>query len=106
MSYVVVARYRTNPDTQEQVLALLDEMTRRSLAEPGCRGYRVHQGVEDARTIVLYEEYDAEADFTAHCASAHFRDIVLAQVVPLLESRDVVRLTPRTAIEAAVEDAQ
>ncbi|MYS83188.1 putative quinol monooxygenase [Embleya scabrispora] len=101
MSHVVVARYRTNPDTQEQVLALLDEMTRRSLAEPGCRGYRVHQGVEDERTIVLYEEYEAEADFTAHCASEHFRDIVLARVVPLLESRDVVRLTPRAAVEAA-----
>ncbi|MFF7247485.1 putative quinol monooxygenase [Embleya sp. NPDC008237] len=101
MSFVVVARYRTNPDTQDRVLALLDEMTRRSLAEPGCRGYRVHQGVEDARTIVLYEEYDAEADFAAHCASEHFRDIVLGRVVPLLESRDVVRLTPRAAVEAA-----
>jgi quinol monooxygenase YgiN len=101
VSYVVVARYRTNPDAQEQVLALLDEMTRRSLAEPGCRGYRVHQGVEDARTIVLYEEYDAEADFTAHCASEYFRDIVLGRVVPLLESRDVVRLGPRAAVETA-----
>ncbi|MFI1383933.1 putative quinol monooxygenase [Embleya sp. NPDC020886] len=103
MSYVVVARYLTNPGEQERVLALLDEMTRRSLAEPGCRGYRVHQGVEDVRTIVLYEEYDAEADFTAHCASAHFAEIVLGQVVPLLASRDVVRLSPR---DAAAADAR
>ncbi|MGW1992670.1 putative quinol monooxygenase [Embleya sp. NPDC001921] len=106
MSYVVVARYRTNPDAHERVLTLLDEMTRRSLAEPGCRGYRVHQGVEDARTIVLYEEYDAEADFTAHCASEHFRDIVLGQVVPLLESRDVVRLSPRVAAVGVDEAAR
>lgn len=95
MSYVVVARYLTHPDAQDEVLTLLDEMTRHSLAEPGCRSYRVHQGTEEARTIVLVEEYDAEADFTAHCASAHFREIVLGKVVPLLVSRDVVRLTPR-----------
>ncbi|WP_406279574.1 putative quinol monooxygenase [Embleya sp. NBC_00896] len=98
MSYVVVARYRTNPDAQDEVLGLLDEMARRSIEEPGCRGYRVHQGTEDPRVVVLYEEYDAEADFTAHCASEHFREIVLGKVVPLLESRDVARLTPRVSI--------
>ncbi|MYW06477.1 antibiotic biosynthesis monooxygenase family protein [Streptomyces sp. SID3343] len=95
MSYVVVARYRTNPDAQDEVLALLDDMVRYSTAEPGCRGYRVHQGIEDPRVVVLYEEYDAEADFTAHCASDYFRNIVLGKVVPLLESRDVARLSPR-----------
>jgi quinol monooxygenase YgiN len=95
VSYVVVARYRTNPDAQDEVLALLDEMVRHSLAEPGCRGYRVHQGIEDPRVVVLYEEYDAEADFTAHCASDHFQTLVLGRIVPLLESRDVVRLGPR-----------
>jgi quinol monooxygenase YgiN len=95
VSYVVVARYRTRAGAQDEVLALLDEMARQSIAEPGCRGYRVHQGIEDARVIVLYEEYDAEADFTAHCASEHFQALVLGKIVPLLESRDVVRLSPR-----------
>jgi quinol monooxygenase YgiN len=95
VSYVVVARYRTRPDAQDEVLGLLDEMTRHSIAEPGCRGYRVHQGIEDPRVIVLYEEYDAEADFTAHCASEHFRDLILGRIVPLLDSRDVLRVSPR-----------
>ncbi|GEB47751.1 MULTISPECIES: putative quinol monooxygenase [Streptomyces] len=94
-SYVVVARYRTLPGKQDEVLALLDEMAAASRREPGNRQYRVHQGTEDPRTVVLYEEYDAEEDFTAHCASAHFRRHVLEGVVPLLESRDVVRLAPR-----------
>jgi len=100
VSHVVVARYRTLADTQDRVLALLDDMARQSLAEPGCRGYRVHQGAQDPRDIVLYEEYDSEADFTAHCASDHFRELVLGGVVPLLESRDVVRLTPREQVGA------
>ncbi|CAL9621494.1 putative quinol monooxygenase [Streptomyces albus] len=100
MSFVVVARYRVRPGATDQVLALLDEMAAASRKEPGNRRYRVHQGVEDPHTVVLYEEYDSEADFTAHCASDHFRRLVLEGVVPLLESRDVVRLDPREEVTA------
>ncbi|MEU7041017.1 antibiotic biosynthesis monooxygenase family protein [Streptomyces varsoviensis] len=94
MSHVVIARYRTAPGAQDEVLAHLAEMARASLGERGCRGYRVHQGTADDRTIVLYEEYEAEADFTAHCASEHFQAIVLGKVVPLLEHREVVQVAP------------
>ncbi|GAA2094064.1 putative quinol monooxygenase [Streptomyces albiaxialis] len=95
MTYVVVARYRTLPGKEDEVLALLDTMAEASRQEPGNRQYRVHRGAEDPRTVVLYEEYDAEADFDAHCATGHFQDLVLGKVVPLLEHREVLRLTPR-----------
>lgn len=49
---------------------------------------------------MLYEEYATEADFTAHCATPHFREIVLARVLPLLESRDVLRCAPRGEVGA------
>ncbi|EYT79544.1 MULTISPECIES: putative quinol monooxygenase [unclassified Streptomyces] len=100
MSFTVIARYRCLPGRQDTVLGLLDRMAAASRAEPGCLGYRVHQGTEDPRAIALYEEYATEADFTAHCAAAHFQDIVLAQVVPLLESRDVLRCAPRPEVSA------
>ncbi|UKY53061.1 putative quinol monooxygenase [Streptomyces inhibens] len=100
MTYVVIARYRTRPDAERTVLPLLDVMATLSRQEPGCLCYRVHQGIEDPRTIVLYEEYASEADFTAHCASPHFQEIVLGTVVPLLESRDVLRCEPRPEVVA------
>ncbi|MEE1796058.1 antibiotic biosynthesis monooxygenase [Streptomyces sp. BE308] len=100
MSYVVVARYRTRSGEENTVLTLLDSMAAASREEPGNLGYRVHQGIEDPRAIVLYEEYATEADFTAHCATPHFREIVLARVVPLLESRDVLRCAPRGEVGA------
>ncbi|MCX4723155.1 putative quinol monooxygenase [Streptomyces sp. NBC_01306] len=100
MSYVVVARYRTRPGEEATVLSLLDTMAAASREEPGNLSYRVHQGTEDPRAIVLYEEYATEADFTAHCATPHFQEIVLGRVVPLLESRDVLRCTPRPAVES------
>ncbi|WLQ39742.1 antibiotic biosynthesis monooxygenase [Streptomyces laculatispora] len=100
MTYVVVARYRTRPGEQDTVLPLLDSMAAASRREPGNLGYRVHQGTEDPRAIVLYEEYATEADFTAHCATPHFQEIVLGKVVPLLESRDVLRCAPRDEVGA------
>lgn len=100
MTYVVVARYRTRPGEQDTVLPLLDSMAAASRREPGNLGYRVHQGTEDPRAIVLYEEYATEADFTAHCATPHFREIVLGKVVPLLESRDVLCCAPRDEVGA------
>lgn len=100
MSFVVVARYRTLPEQQQTVLSLLDTMAAASREEPGCLNYRVHQGTEDPRAVVLYEEYASEADFTAHCASAHFQEIVAGRVIPLLESRDVLRCTPRGEVAA------
>ncbi|MFE0175364.1 putative quinol monooxygenase [Streptomyces sp. NPDC059002] len=100
MTFVVIARYRTSPGAEHTVLPLLDTMAAASRKEPGNLAYRVHQGTADPRTIVLYEEYASEADFTAHCASPHFQEIVLGTVVPLLESRDVLRCTPRPEVDA------
>lgn len=100
MSYVVVARYRTKEGEENTVLPLLDTMAAASRQEPGNLAYRVHQGTEDPRTIVLYEEYVSEVDFTAHCATPHFQEIVLGKVVPLLESRDVLRCAPRPEVRA------
>ncbi|MEW9516081.1 putative quinol monooxygenase [Streptomyces tubercidicus] len=100
MSYVVVARYRTKEGEENSVLSLLDTVAAASRREPGNLAYRVHQGIEDPRTVVLYEEYGCEADFTAHCATPHFQDIVLGMIVPLLDSRDVLRCAPRPEVRA------
>ncbi|AQW54512.1 putative quinol monooxygenase [Streptomyces violaceusniger] len=100
MSYVVVARYRTKEGEENTVLPLLDTVAAASRQEPGNLAYRVHQGTEDPRAIVLYEEYVSEAAFTAHCATPHFQEIVLGRVVPLLDSRDVLRCAPRPQVRA------
>lgn len=95
MSYVVVARYRTKPGEESEVLKLLDTMAEASRKEPGNIQYRVHQGAEDPRAVLLYEEYGDASDFEAHCATDHFQRIVVGEVVPRLEHREVLRCSPR-----------
>ncbi|GAA1024759.1 MULTISPECIES: putative quinol monooxygenase [Amycolatopsis] len=91
MSFVVVARYVTAE--RDRVVELLGPMAEASRREPGCLRYTVHTGIEDG-VVVIVEEYDSEADFTAHCASEHFTRIVLGEVVPLLSERLVTRCVP------------
>jgi quinol monooxygenase YgiN len=89
MTYVVVARWRANAGSEDRVVAVLDELTAATRAEPGCLGYTPHRATEDPRDFVIYEVYADEAAFEAHVDSEHFRRLVLDEAVPeLLESRD------------------
>ena len=42
------------------------------LREPGCRRFDVLLPAQGSDRVLLYEIYDDEAAFEAHCASPHF----------------------------------
>ena len=91
--FVVVARYVVTSGHEETVADLLRQNAAAS-EEPGCLEFTVHQHIDDSRAILLYERYVDEAAFRAHRETAHFADIIVAQVVPLLDQRDVTQLVP------------
>jgi quinol monooxygenase YgiN len=65
----------------------LAENAAHARSEPGCRLFHVGVDPKDATHVLLYEVYaDADA-FAAHQATAHFKRYV-AEVVPLLASRE------------------
>ncbi|MDP9470615.1 MAG: antibiotic biosynthesis monooxygenase [Chloroflexota bacterium] len=86
--YVVAARYYAKEGRDDEVTRLLRAMIPISLAEPGCALYTVNRSTEDPRRFLLYEQYRDEASFQAHTASEAFKERVLGQIVPLLESRE------------------
>jgi quinol monooxygenase YgiN len=95
MAYVVVARWRSNAGSEDRVIAVLEEVTAASRAEPGCLGYTPHRSTEDARDFLIYERYADEAAFETHADSEHFKRLVLEEAVPnLLESRDRTFFAP------------
>lgn len=85
--YCIAARWTTLDGREDEVVALATSMLEPSRAEPGCHQYDLHRDPTDARVLFLYEQYDDEAAFDAHCASDHFRSIVEAQIFPLLADR-------------------
>ena len=76
--------------TSSNVLNLLPELSEATKKEEGNLLYKIHQGDTTPSTLMLYESYKTPADFEAHRASEHFQRLVLAQILPLLENREVL----------------
>jgi len=87
MAYVICATWKAKPGEEPAVAALLEQVSRASVAEPGCLLFTVHRSLDDPTVFFLYEQYASEADFDAHAASDHVRRLVLEDAVHRLESR-------------------
>lgn len=92
---VVVARWETTTDSLATVLAVVDELTPQALAEPGCLGYEVLQGIDAPTTLILVERYVDRAALDAHVASPHYQELVAGRIRPLLTGRQVEVLQAR-----------
>ena len=91
---VVVAHWQTSEDSLHRVLAAVAELRDHTLAEPGCSGYDAFQSVSDPTALVLIEHYVDIAAQRAHLDSAHYQDLVVNRIRPLLTDRRVELLRP------------
>lgn len=89
---VTIAHWTVEAATMEKVLALVGELRRRSLEEPGCRSYEVLRSVSAPDTLVLLESYSDPTALEAHRSSKHYHELLVERVLPLLTSRRVDRL--------------
>lgn len=87
----LIAEYIVLPEHREEALALIAEISRLSRLEPGNLAYTAYQRVEDPNSIALIERYENDEAVDAHRSSAHFRELVLGRLVPLLARRVVRR---------------
>lgn len=85
--------YTVGEGQEEQAAALLRQAQTDSLTEPGCVNYQVSQDVDNPRRFLIYEVYDDQAALDAHKETAHYLDVVAAQVKPMVVDREVVMLT-------------
>jgi len=91
---VLVARYRAKAGQGDAVADAMRQVISASRAEPGNLVYTVQRSIEDPDEFVLYERYVDEAAVDAHRASAHFQEIVVGRVIPMLEGREFALYTP------------
>jgi quinol monooxygenase YgiN len=88
-SVVTVARWRTTDGARSQVFKYIGALKQQSLAEPGCLGYEALQALDDPNSLILVESYRDTAALDAHRDSAHYRELVVGHILPLLVDRDV-----------------
>jgi len=90
----VFATWKVKEGQIENVLNLLRIVHDESVKENGNLFYKIHQSNSDANTLVLFEGYTNEAAIAEHRNSAHFQDVVLGRIVPLLQEREIVITSP------------
>jgi quinol monooxygenase YgiN len=90
----VFARWKVKEGNMQTVLKLLKEVRSKTIQEKGNLFYKIHQSQADANTLVLFEGYAEAAAQKEHMNADHFKKLVVEQIVPLLEEREVILTTP------------
>ena len=88
--YIVIATYTAKPEAADRVAQLLPTLAAESRQEPGNISYSIARDLERPNVFTIVEVYEDADAFTAHRQSAHFASIGKMQIIPMLESREVV----------------
>jgi len=86
----VFAKWQVKDGQQEKVLNLLAEVAKETRKEAGNLFYKIHQSNSDKNTLIIFEGYKDQSAQEMHRDSIHFQTIVITQIVPLLEKREVI----------------
>ncbi|MEH6682615.1 MAG: putative quinol monooxygenase [Sediminicola sp.] len=90
----VFATWKVREGHIDTVLKLLRTVRDESVKENGNLFYNIHQSNLDSNTLLLFEGYTGEAAVTEHRNSPHFQELLLGQIVPLLDHREIVPTSP------------
>ncbi|WP_293303989.1 putative quinol monooxygenase [Pedobacter sp. UBA5917] len=85
----VFAKWQVAVGELDKVLAYLPQLAEKSRAEAGNLYYKVYQDNADPDMLLLNEAYRDEEALNAHRNSAHYQEIVVTKVLPLLKGREV-----------------
>jgi len=89
----VFAIWKVKEGHIETVLHALKTVCEKSVKESGNLFYKIHQNNSDVNTIVLFEGYTDESAVTYHKNTAHYKDLVIDKIIPLLETREIILTT-------------
>jgi quinol monooxygenase YgiN len=83
----VIARHTISPGNEDRVHELLPQLITAARSEPGNLAFDAYSALGDPTNYVLLERYTSRAAFAEHRETAHFKDIMLGQILPLLSHR-------------------
>ncbi|QIF02265.1 putative quinol monooxygenase [Roseimicrobium sp. ORNL1] len=89
MEREVIAIWKVRASETERVLGLLPALAAQTRGEEGNIFYSVYRSETDPNEFILHECYADEHAADAHRKSDHYQNIVVAEIIPHLESRTV-----------------
>lgn len=86
----VYAKWQVKEGKLDGVMQIIKEATQKSTQEDGNLFYKLHQSKSDENTLILFEGYEDESAVEIHRNSEHYKSLVVEQIIPLLENREVI----------------
>lgn len=86
----VYAKWQVKEGKLDAVLQIMKEAAQKSTQEYGNLFYKLHQSKSDENTLILFEGYKNESAVEIHRNSEHYKNLVVEQIIPLLENREVI----------------
>jgi quinol monooxygenase YgiN len=85
---LVVAQWEAKEGEADKVAAILDRFLPEAQREEGAKLFLISRGKENPAQFLFYELFRDEAAFKAHQESAHFKNYIAGQALPLLANRE------------------
>ncbi|MCI3936005.1 antibiotic biosynthesis monooxygenase [Chryseobacterium aahli] len=86
----VYAQWQVKERKLDSVLEIMKKAAQKSSEEEGNLFYKIHQSKADKNTLILFEGYENESALEFHKNSEHYQNLVVQQIIPLLEKREVI----------------
>ncbi|EMH4164579.1 antibiotic biosynthesis monooxygenase [Pluralibacter gergoviae] len=87
----VIAHYYAKPDAIDDVIRALGALANASRTEEENLSYDFFQSPEEPQHFVILERYRTENGLEKHRQTAHFQQIGVSVITPLLERKEVER---------------
>lgn len=86
----VYAKWQVKEGKLDAVLQIMKEAAQKSAEEQGNLFYKINQSKTDENTLILFEGYENESAVEFHRNSEHYQNLVVKQIIPLMENREVI----------------
>lgn len=93
MEKELIVRWTIRESETSRILDLLPQLAADTKNEKGNLAYSIYQATDNPNVLILHERYADQEALEFHKNSTHYQEIVVAQIIPYLENREVQLLT-------------
>jgi quinol monooxygenase YgiN len=101
---IATTKLTVMPERRKEFFQTIDPLTKRIQGEKGCLNYRLYAETGDENSLILIEEWDAEANWNTHRKGANFAVLLGLVTVLSIPSKVEFKLLSQIAGNEAIKD--